>query len=332
MDHRLQQLSVWVGSALAETIERIEPASSDASFRRYFRVTANAQQYIAMDAPPDRENCRPFVDIARAFGQVGVNVPQVLFQDLDNGFLLLTDFGSEHYLSALNESTANRLYRDAMNSLLLLQRGADARVLKLPAYDHALLLREMELFREWFLVRYLNISLKGAAAELLDSLFEFLAQDALAQPTSWVHRDYHSRNLMVTSERNPGVLDFQDAVVGPVTYDLVSLLKDCYIAWPRSSVEGWVAEFISTRFESRDNVAFEQFLRWFDLMGVQRQLKAIGIFARLNLRDGKPGYLKDIPRTLSYVLDVLPRYELFPQMSTFLREEVLPRLDQNRLG
>lgn len=332
MDHRLQQLSVWVGSKLAASIEHIEPASSDASFRRYFRVTADAHKYIAMDAPPDRENCRPFVDVAHAFAQVGVNVPQVLFQDLDNGFLLLTDFGSEHYLSALNASTANRLYRDAMNSLLLLQRGADERVLKLPAYDHALLHREMELFREWFLVRYLNIPLDGTVAELLDSLFEFLAQDALTQPTSWVHRDFHSRNLMVTSERSPGVLDFQDAVVGPVTYDLVSLLKDCYIAWPRSSVEGWVAEFFHSRFEPNDNIRLDQFLRWFDLMGVQRQLKAIGIFARLNLRDSKPGYLKDIPRTLSYVLDVLPRYELFPQMSAFLNEEVLPRLDQKRIG
>ncbi len=305
---------------------QIAPASSDASFRRYFRIEASGRTYVAMDAPPPHEDCRPFVRIARAFHAIGVNVPEVLHSDVDNGFLLLTDFGTALYLGRLNDDTADGLYGDAIDSLLVLQRGADPSALTLPPYDLALLWREMELFREWFMGRHLGIAVSDGLAKLLDDVFTGLAKEALAQPVTWVHRDYHSRNLMMTPRNNPGVLDFQDAVVGPVTYDLVSLLKDCYISWPRQRVEQWVGQFYESWRPGHPGVSREQFLRWFDLMGVQRHLKAIGIFARLNWRDGKPGYLADIPRTLSYVLDALPRYGLFPEFTKYLEQEVVPRL------
>lgn len=326
VDIRLQQLSQWVASTLPAPVAGIAPASSDASFRRYFRVHAGDTTYIAMDAPPPKEDCRPFVRIARAFKSVGVNVPEILFQDLENGFLLLSDFGTTLYLSALNAGTADRLYGNAMASLLTLQRGTDAALLELPPYDRDLLWREMELFREWFLGKHLGISLGSSLDKMITETFAQLANIALSQPVSWVHRDYHSRNLMVVPGDKPGVLDFQDAVVGPVTYDLVSLLKDCYISWPRQQLEGWVRHFYDEWHKGASKVSFEEFLYWFDMMGVQRQLKAIGIFARLNLRDGKPGYLGDIPRTLGYVLDTLPRYKMLPEFSSFLQLEIEPRL------
>ncbi len=300
----------WLDGVLPTPPARIAPASSDASFRRYFRVWYDGQTRIVMDAPPDKEDCRPFVAIGQAMRGLGLNVPEVLAGDLDRGLLLLTDLGNRQYLAELGERSAPRLYGDALDALARLQVGGDPGSPLLPPYDSALLHREMELFREWFLGRQLGFDLDENEHRALDHAFALLADNALEQPRVWVHRDYHSRNLMVTDPGNPGVLDFQDAVVGAVTYDLVSLLRDCYVAWPRERVESWAlahrARLRALGMSGLDDAA--QFLRWFDLMGVQRHLKAIGIFARLNLRDGKPGYLRDIPRTLGYVLAVAERY------------------------
>lgn len=326
MPQRLQQLERWLSDTLGLPAYRIAPASADASFRRYFRIEFDGESRIVMDAPPDKEDSAPFVRIARQFHAIGLNVPAILAEDLEQGFLLLSDLGNRQYLDVLDEHNVDALYTDAMGALATLQaRGPGTGAL--PPYDRQLLWREMELFRDWYLGRHLGVVLSGSEQQLLDATFELLAASALEQPTVSVHRDYHSRNLMVC-EHNPGILDFQDAVNGPVTYDLVSLLRDCYIAWPRQRVEAWVEEYhdMAVELGILPERRQERFLRWFDLMGVQRHLKASGIFARLNHRDGKPGYLNDIPRTLGYVTEVSRRYpELHPFLS-LLEEHVLPQL------
>ncbi len=321
VNDREQLLRIWLETVLPAPLAGLAPASSDASFRRYFRVWYNGQTGIVMDAPPDKEDCRPFVAIAAALRGLGLNAPEVLAGDLDQGLLLLSDLGSRQYLSALDAGTVQLLYGDALEALARLQTGGDPGSPLLPPYDTALLHREMELFREWFLGRLLGLTLDADEQVVLDQAFARLADNALEQPRVWVHRDYHSRNLMVTTPDNPGVLDFQDAVVGAVTYDLVSLLRDCYIAWPRSEVESWAlahrARLRALGMNGLDDAG--QFLRWFDLMGAQRHLKAIGIFARLKLRDGKSGYLDDIPRTLGYLLDVAARYPDLAGLRALLR-------------
>ena len=283
-----------------------------------------------MDAPPENEDCRPFVDIARALFDAGLHVPQILEEDLEQGFLLLDDLGDRQYLDELNGETVERLYGDALGALVTLQ-VCGPQDHELPPYDEALLMQEMELFREWFLLRHLALSLDEDTSRMLDQVFRLLADNALQQPRVCVHRDYHSRNLMVTEQHNPGILDFQDAVFGPVTYDLVSLLRDCYIAWPREQVEDWALGFHELAMQSgilnrelHDDE--KQCLRWFDLMGVQRPLKAIGIFARLNHRDGKPSYLRDIPRTISYVEEVAGRYAELGPLRDYIVREVKPAM------
>jgi aminoglycoside/choline kinase family phosphotransferase len=317
----------WMNAALPVPLIRIAPASSDASFRRYFRVWYGDQTRIVMDAPPDKEDCRPFVAMAEALRGLGLNAPEVLDGDLDQGLLLLTDLGSRQYLAELNERSVAGLYDDALAALARLQTGGDPGSPLLPPYDSALLHREMELFRDWFLGRLLGLELSVTEQRTLDQAFAALAGNALEQPLVWVHRDYHSRNLMITAPDNPGVLDFQDAVAGAVTYDLVSLLRDCYIAWPRPQVEAWALDH-RARLQALGMTGLDdagQFLRWFDLMGVQRHLKAVGIFARLNLRDGKPGYLLDIPRTLGYVLEVASRYPELAGLGNLLRARGVDR-------
>jgi aminoglycoside/choline kinase family phosphotransferase len=252
-------------------------------------------------------------------------VPQILQQDLRQGFLLLSDLGSQPYLDALNAQSVERLYGDALGALAVMQACVSAD--ELPPYNETLLRREMALFPDWFLTTHLGLELSESEQQLLADAFGLLADNAQAQPQVFVHRDYHSRNLMVC-DHNPGILDFQDAVHGPVTYDLVSLLRDCYIAWPREQVEEWVQGYHDIALDHgiiRSPMS-EQFLRWFDLMGVQRHLKAIGIFARLNHRDGKPGYLNDIPRTLGYVEEVSGRYPALADFAAFIQERVRPAM------
>jgi aminoglycoside/choline kinase family phosphotransferase len=326
VDSRLETLKDWVGQLLDLNEYEVRPASTDASFRRYFRVSANGATYIVMDAPPEKEDMRPFIEIAGRLYHLGLNVPEVLEQDLARGYLLLTDLGQQMYLPQLNESTVERLYGDALGALVILQAGIFTDPSFLPDYDEVLLRRELELFREWYLGRQLGLTLSRAQTTALDEAFTVLVRSALAQPRVWVHRDYHSRNLMVTPGNNPGILDFQDAVRGPATYDLVSLLRDCYIAWPYERVEDWALGYQTLALQSGLPVSADeaQFLREFDLMGVQRHLKATGIFARLNHRDGKPAYLNDIPRTLGYVVGVSGRHPGLQGLHNLLMDLRIP--------
>jgi N-acetylmuramate 1-kinase len=305
-DSRLANLTQWVIEDLGFKDAAIAPASVDASFRRYFRVTRGADTYIVMDAPPDKEDSGPFVQVARILGSLDLNVPIILARDMARGFLLLSDLGSRQYLDALRaDGAADDLYADALNSLRTMQTADPGISQGLPRYDRAMLLREMELLPEWFLTRHLGLTIAAPERTMLDGLFESLVNSAVVQPVCFVHRDYHSRNLLVTRENNPGILDFQDAVLGPVTYDLASLLKDCYIAWPPARVREWVLGYRENLLRAGFKLDADEaeFIRWFDLMGLQRHIKVLGIFARLFYRDGKPQYLADLPRVLAYVRD-----------------------------
>src|SRR5579872_1201904 len=271
-DSRLALLHDWLSNDLRLPPERVEPASSDASFRRYFRAFYDDRTFVVMDAPPDKEDVRPYLKVTRLLEGLGVHVPHVHEADIAKGLLLLEDLGTTQYLQRLNAGDdADRLYGDALYALAEMQtRGAEAAA-ELAPYDRVALAREMALMPEWFCGRHLQLTLSAAERQIIDAAFEFLIVEALAQPEVFVHRDFHSRNLMVVAERNPGVIDFQDALRGPIGYDLVSLLKDCYISWPRERVENWVSGY-RTLLRSRGGVAGRndrEFLRWFDLIGVQ---------------------------------------------------------------
>ena len=329
-DERLDLVTDWVTRELRLSPQRIEPASSDASFRRYFRVFHAGGTHIVMDAPPGREDVRPYLNVTVMLETAGVHVPRVFEWDADRGLVLLEDLGTRPYLPALkSDGDADQLYRDALEALADIQvRGRDC-AFQLPPYDRAVLVREMALMPEWFCARHLQLELTRAQGEMLTAAFEFLVAEALAQPQVFVHRDYHSRNLLITDQRNPGIIDFQDALRGPVGYDLASLLKDCYIRWPRSRVEGWVREYRLMMHEraSRSAGANDaQMLHWFDVIGIQRHLKVLGIFARLWYRDGKSGYLNDLPLTLRYVVDACPRFPALHALREFLIEHVVPAL------
>ena len=326
-DSRLAELSRWVREDLGFEDGRIAPASVDASFRRYFRVTRGADTYIAMDAPPEKENVAPFVNVARMMLKIGLNVPVVLAQDAQNGYLLLSDLGTRQYLDELKSAAAaERLYGDALDALSTLQAAGGAMAAELPPYDHAMLLREMELMPQWFLREHLGLQVTAAERGMLERLFGALAQCALAQPAVFVHRDYHSRNLLVTAVDNPGILDFQDAVRGPVTYDLVSLLKDCYVEWPAAKVREWALGYREKLLEL--GVALDapagEFIRWFDLIGLQRHIKVLGIFARLFYRDGKSQYLLDLPRVLRYTRDAAAEHPETAEFSDFIARRIDP--------
>jgi aminoglycoside/choline kinase family phosphotransferase len=315
----------WLRDTLGFTLHSFTPASRDASFRRYFRVIHDAGRHIVMDAPPERENIAAFVKVANIFKLIPVHVPEIVDQNLAQGFLLLEDFGERCFLQVLNASNADRLYAAALDSLFKLQTGIDTGNCDLPRYDAALLKRELDIFREWFLQGLLHLEIDSGLQRLFDGVDAHLIGSALAQPQVCVHRDYHSRNLMYLGEREPGILDFQDAVVGPVTYDLASLLKDCYIAWPEQRIERWMEDYYRRLLlAGLVDCRLSRFERWFDLMGMQRHLKAVGIFSRLHLRDGKANYLGDIPRTLGYVLRVCERYPEFSALLAFLERRVLP--------
>ena len=317
---RMSQLEDWLKSIPDHKLTDIRPASADASFRRYFRVTDRNTQhtFIVMDAPPDKEDCMPFIHVTRLLRGVNVNAPDIINMDLDRGLLLLDDLGDRQYLDYLDDSSSDKLYHDALVTLINMQRIRD----HIPLYDKQRLLDEMGLFEPWYLNRHLGISLDQQQKTELGSVFDILIESALQQPQVFVHRDYHSRNLMLVDNNNPGVIDYQDAVIGPVTYDLVSLFKDCYIQWPRNKVLHWLDRYLElTAVDiSADR---DQFIRWFDLMGVQRHLKVLGIFARLNYRDGKSQYLNDLPLTLKYVVDTCNQYDELSSLLTLLETTVL---------
>jgi aminoglycoside/choline kinase family phosphotransferase len=322
IDARREALARFVGPALGAVPFVLAPASADASFRRYFRVTPATPAFgertlIAMDAPPPQEDCRPYVRIAALLQAAGVHAPRVLAQDLAQGFLLLTDLGDTTYLAALDAANAPALYLDAIDALVCWQRAS--REGELPPYDAALLRRELDLFPDWYVARHLGRELDTAQRAVLELAFARIIDNNLAQPRVFVHRDYHSRNLMVSAP-NPGVLDFQDAVFGPVTYDLVSLLRDAYIEWDEEREIDWAVRYWERARAAAVPVPadFGHFWRDFEWMGVQRQLKVLGIFARLKHRDGKDAYLADMPRVMRYLRRACGRYDELSPLARLL--------------
>ena len=328
-DVRLQLLQSWLEQCLPALFERegwgavppasLTPASSDASFRRYFRWQAEGRSLILMDAPPPQEDCRPFVRIAALLADSGVHVPRILAQDLERGFLVLDDLGRQTWLEVLNADNADALFEQALQALVRFQRmpGADV----LPPYDDALLRRELQLFPDWYLQRHLGVELSDVQQAQWQRVCDLLVGSALAQPRVFVHRDYMPRNLML-SEPNPGILDFQDAVHGPISYDVTSLFKDAFLSWPQARVETWLQRYYQLAGEAGIALpsSFAEFQRASDLMGVQRHLKVIGIFARICHRDGKPKYLGDVPRFFAYIDEVLSRRPELAELGQLLAQ------------
>ena len=326
-DVRLQHLKVWLDEQLAVLFAEqdwgvvppatLTAASSDASFRRYFRWEGAGRSFVVMDAPPPQENCKPFVDIAFLLAKSGINVPKIYAEDLERGFLLLNDLGNKTYLDVIDSENADDLFKDALQALLAFQQLP--MVAPLPSYDVALLRRELELFPEWYVKRELGIEFDAAQQVLWQQVSDLLIDSALAQPKVLVHRDYMPRNLMI-SEPNPGVLDFQDAVYGPVTYDVTCLFKDAFLSWPEERVRGWLEDYWQQAgaLDIPVQPDFEDFLRASDLMGVQRHLKVIGIFARICHRDGKPRYLSDVPRFFAYIDAVIARRPELAELDVLL--------------
>ena len=329
-DVRLANIIDWLSQldhpkTLTQTLR---PASADASFRRYFRVdTHQGDSLIVMDAPPPQEDVRPFLHVASVFGETGVTVPKVLATDIERGFLLLSDLGSTTYLKQLSADTAHKLYMDAIDALILLQ--TQSRPGQLPDYDRALLHRELMLFPEWYVSKHLKATMTDAQTEALTKVFDSLLANNLAQPPVYVHRDYHSRNLMVMDKGNPGILDFQDAVYGPITYDLVSLLRDAYLQWDEEMVLDWTIRYWerARRAGLPVNPDVDMFYRDFEFMGLQRHLKVLGIFARLYHRDGKDAYLADIPLVMDYTRKTAYRYKEFTPLI-----RLLDTLEENTTG
>jgi aminoglycoside/choline kinase family phosphotransferase len=333
-DLRLQLIENWLRNELHWPLARLTSASADASFRRYFRAfRPDASSLVVMDAPPDKEDIAPYLKVTRLLSACGVHVPTIEAVDETRGLILLEDLGSTPLLTQLNAGSGagadpDLLYGPALAALADIQQHGLSGARELAPYDRAVLLREMALLPEWFNTRHLQLPHSAATDTMLAHTFELLVHEALVQPQVLVHRDYHSRNLMVTADRNPGIIDFQDALHGPIAYDLVSLLKDCYISWPRARVEQWVAGY--RRELQRRGVdagsSDAQFLRWFDMVGLQRHIKVLGIFARLWYRDGKSGYLADLPRTLEYVRDASTRYPELAPFAQWVQQALVPAL------
>lgn len=314
---RLSQLQQWLESLSKNTYTHLQSASADASFRHYYRAnnTKDNKTYVIMDAPPDKEDCSAFIQVTDLIRQAGVNAPNIIAMNKQQGFLLLDDLGHTPYLDKLNSKTADALYSDAINALVKMQR-IDA---KLPAYDKNLLQAELNLFETWYINRHLGVQLNTRQKLLLSSTFELLINSAIEQPQVFVHRDYHSRNLMLVDNNNPGVIDYQDAVIGPISYDLASLFKDCYIEWPIDKVEDWLDLYLA-RLPPENIIEKQTFIRCFDLIGVQRHLKILGIFSRLHYRDAKAQYLNDLPLTLKYITDSCERYEELQALKQLLKQ------------
>lgn len=347
MPQRIEQIKHWLETELQADIHSFAPASNDASFRRYFRVVFNntvaAQAaglpFIIMDAPPEKETIAPFVALASRLEATGIHVPHIYAVNEASGFIMMSDLGNTAYLSLLNSKLnsesgserADKLYADAMSALVIMQLGMSQfiqkQMIELADYDASRLKAEMDLLPDWYIKVHCQQKINAAEQAVLDQAMSRLIESAQEQPQVFVHRDYHSRNLMFYAEHNPGVIDFQDAVIGPITYDLVSLLRDSYIAWPDDKVYAWVEQYrqMLLREELLETDNKEQFIRWFDWMGIQRQLKVVGIFCRLNYRDGKSNYLNDIPQTLDYLFKVCARYSEFEALL-----QLLTRLDNEK--
>ena len=320
MPQRQQALQQWLTHSCKLPDFRLEALAGDASFRRYFRVLHPKGSYVAMDAPPDRENCLPFVAIAKALREIGLSTPEIIGCDLQQGFLLITDFGDRLYLKELNTENAEKLYENALDALSILQTCKTVDGWKIPPFTSEFMRQELELFKEWFLQRYLNLALNTQTEKKLSACFDFLAHAPAQQKQVFMHRDFHSANLMILPNNQVGVLDFQDAFIGPMTYDLVSLLRDCYIAWPENVVTKLVLQFREKI--NLSSVGADEFLQQFDCMGMQRHLKALLTFSRKYCRDQNANYLQHIPRTLDYVVKVSSRYPECSALHEFLTERV----------
>jgi aminoglycoside/choline kinase family phosphotransferase len=316
----MHELKAWL-AATGWGEWKVEKASEDASFRRYFRLTQGSDSYILMDASLEKEALVPFLDITRRLLDVNVHAPKIIEQSPENGYLIIEDFGSAHYLDLLDETNFTALYGKAIDEIVLMQHAdTDG----LPLYDKAFLRFEMDLMQVWFLEKYVAYPLTPDENKLVDATLETIADEVLSQPQGvFVHRDYHSRNMLLTPEHSLGVIDYQDAMNGAITYDLVSLLKDCYIRFDRQAVEALALQFRDKKGLAVDDATF---LRWFDFMGMQRHIKVLGIFARLYLRDGKPGYLKDLPLMLQYATEALFRYPETQALGKLLEKVSLPRV------
>jgi aminoglycoside/choline kinase family phosphotransferase len=323
MDPRQQALDHWLKTHCQLPVFQLTAMAGDASFRRYFRIEAGNRQYVAMDAPPERENnCRPFIAISESLRRQGLLTPEIIASDVTAGFLLLTDFGDRLYLNELTAANAEPLYTIALDALAILQ-SCTVQNWTIPPFPVEFMYQELQLSKEWFLVKHLGLVLNTQTEKMLTDFFRFLAESAAQQPQVLMHRDYHSANLMVLPDNQVGILDFQDAFMGPVTYDLVSLLRDCYIAWPDQFVKKWVLQY-KQKIPALANVSDLEFIRWFDLMGMQRHLKALLTYARKMHRDDNANYLQHIPRALHYLAMVAPEYAESHAFNVFLQDAVLP--------
>jgi N-acetylmuramate 1-kinase len=294
---------------------KITIASADASFRKYYRLTNADKTFLLMDSSLEKDSLAPFIDVTSRLLDVNVNAPKILEKNLQNGFLIIEDFGNTHYLNVLDANNYKTLYSKAIDTIITMQ---DADTKNLPIYDKAFLHFEMDLMKDWYLEKNLKVALSEVQKNTIMNSLDAISDVVLSQPQDvFVHRDYHSRNIMLTEDDKIGVIDYQDAMNGAITYDLVSLLKDCYIAYDRQVIEKLVLEF---RDKKALDASDEEFLKWFDFMGMQRHIKVLGIFSRLYLRDGKDGYLKDIPLTLKYTIDAASRYEETKELSYLLKE------------
>lgn len=310
IDTRKNALSAWLKNECQLDNVSLVPMPGDASFRRYFRVEGPKGTWVAMDAPPP-ENCQPFVDVDQALQRAGISVPEIKYADIQNGYLLLSDFGNTTYLRGLTADNADQLYGHALLALSILQGVNDVPGHALRAFDADFMLKEWAWHKEWFLHQLLGLKLSPEEEHGVNTCYQRVVDLCVSQPQVFMHRDYHAGNLMVLPGRSGvGVLDFQDAMIGPVTYDLVSLLRDCYIAWPEENVRAWVYDYFEklTIAGVLKGVPFETFMQWFDWMGVERHLKAIFTFSRKHVRDDQSSYLKHIPRTLGYLSLVTARY------------------------
>ncbi|QOY52089.1 aminoglycoside phosphotransferase family protein [Candidatus Sulfurimonas baltica] len=309
----MNKIKEWLSTSKYKN-HKLEIASADASFRKYYRLSKDNESVLLMDSSLEKESLKPFLDVTQRLLHVGVNAPEILEQNLEDGFLIIKDFGNTHYLNVLNQENFKTLYSNAIETIITMQKADTS---GLPIYDKAFLHVEMDLMQDWYLEKLLHVELSISQKELIATTLNVISNIVLEQPQGvFVHRDFHSRNIMITDDNKIGVIDYQDAMSGAVTYDLVSLLKDCYIAYKREEIEGLALEF---RDKKNLDVDDKTFIKWFDFMGLQRHIKVLGIFSRLYLRDSKDGYLKDIPLTLKYVIETADRYSETKELAEFLR-------------
>jgi aminoglycoside/choline kinase family phosphotransferase len=321
MDKRFDELHNWLTQKANSPSFTIQPMQGDASARRYFRVETADMSYVAMDAPPPQENCRPYIQIANALRHIGLHTPEIFEQDVEQGFLLISDFGNKLLLPELTLENADKLYDSALCALAILKTCPEVKGWTLPLFTAEFMHQELTLFKEWFLEKHLNLQLSDKEENELNACFDFICQRAKAQPQVFMHRDYHSANLMLLPGEQIGILDFQDAFIGPVTYDLVSLLRDCYIAWPDSLVTKWVLAYREKI--NMGTVSADEFLHWFDVMSLQRHMKALLTFSRKFRRDGNPNYLRHIPRTLNYIIAESAKIQECKALHQFISEQVV---------